>query len=341
MMKSALPLLASLALSASPAPSAPTPIEGATGILMQKHLVKLERGRRMNFVCTGRGTPTVIFEQGLGASLLTWQKVSGPVSSITRTCFYDRAGYGYSDPSTRPSTAANAVADLHALLRRANVARPVILVGHSLGGLFATLYADKFPADVAGLVLIDPSFAAQDSFTTPAERAQDAIGFRKFVADQVACAALARSGRLASEQHHECFRYAPDRTAEERAYLGYQFVRPGRYDAVRSEAESVHSADGKSDVNSLQEIAARRSFGAKPLIILTAAVAVDPKLTAAEREASARSWKSWKAGHDQLAARSTRGRNRVVPDTGHFIQQDQPQAVIDAIRTVVSEVRGR
>ena len=131
-------------------------------ILTSKHLVQIADGRRLNFVCAGSGSPTLVFEGGMGAHLLSWQKVAGPVTRANRACFYDRAGYGYSDPPRRPSTASHATDDLHQVLRRAHVALPIVLVGHSVGGLYATLYADRFPIDVAGLVLIDPSFAEQD-----------------------------------------------------------------------------------------------------------------------------------------------------------------------------------
>jgi pimeloyl-ACP methyl ester carboxylesterase len=306
---------------------------------MQKHLVAISGGRKMNLVCAGRGKPTVVFESGLGTNLLTWQKVVDQVARITRTCFYDRAGYGYSDPPGRPSTAANSAQDLHSLLIRARVRRPVILVGHSLGGLYATFYADKYYGDVAGLVLIDPAFAEQDKDEDPAQRAQDKTAFEANVALLRACAALARSGKLTSEKHEECFAFAPNRTPEEKSFLTYQYTRPHRYEAMASEAESLHSDDGRSDLDSRQENAAKRSFGNKPLIVLTAAESPNPNETEAQRAASSRLWRSWKAGHDKLAARSRRGRSIVVSGTGHFIQLDQPQSVIDAVKEVVEDAR--
>jgi pimeloyl-ACP methyl ester carboxylesterase len=125
--------------------------------LLKKNLFDIGGGRHMNMVCIGEGSPTVVFDYGLGSHLLHWQKVQQPVSAFTRACFYDRAGYGYSDSSPRPSMAENVVDDLHSLLAKAGITEPVVLVGHSIGGLYATLYADKYLDQVAGLVLIDPS----------------------------------------------------------------------------------------------------------------------------------------------------------------------------------------
>ncbi|MGI8405687.1 MAG: alpha/beta fold hydrolase, partial [Thermomicrobiales bacterium] len=271
--------------------------------------------------------------------ILTWQKVADATSQLARACFYDRAGYGYSEPPGRTSTAANAVEDLHALLLRSGVSRPVILVGHSLGGLYATLYADKYSEDVAGLVLIEPSFAEQDKDEDATEHGKDEIAFKDNIAQLRSCAVFARAGKLASETHEECFAFAPTRNGQEKAFLTYQYVRPHRYEAMASESESQHSADGRSDVNSRQESAARRSFDNKPMLVLTAAEVDNPKDTKTERAAAARLWQSWMSGHDRLAARSTRGQSTVVSGSGHFIQLDQPQAVIDAIKEVIRSVR--
>lgn len=307
--------------------------------LMQRHLVEIEGGRRLNFVCAGKGSPTLVFEDGLGANLLTWQKVIGPVSQVARACFYDRAGYGYSDPPGGASTAANAADDLHHLLRRAHIGRPVVLVAHSLGGLYATLYADRYPDDVAGLVLIDPSFAEQDKDEDASERAKDEITFRDSVARLHACADLARAGKLISEKHGECFGLAPDRTPKEKSFLTYQAVRPNRYEAMASEATSLHSPDGRSDIDSLQEISERRSFGVKPVIVLTASLAEDANAAASDRAIAEHDWQSWKAGHDALAARSGNGKSTVIAATSHFIQIDQPSAVVSAIEDVVTTLR--
>jgi pimeloyl-ACP methyl ester carboxylesterase len=107
--------------------------------LLQKHLVAVDNGRQMNIVCIGHGVPTVVFEDGPGSHMLHWQKVQEPISAMTRACFHDRAGYGFSDPSKKPMTADNVTNDLHAFLHNAGIAGPLVLVGHSIGGLYATL----------------------------------------------------------------------------------------------------------------------------------------------------------------------------------------------------------
>ena len=92
-------------------------------------------------------------------------------------------------------------------------------------------------------------------------------------------------------------------------------------------------------MNSRDERRARRTFGRMPVTVLTAAESVDEKASPSELATSASLWRSWKRGHNALAARSHHGKSMVVNGTGHFIQLDKPDAVIDAIKDVVATVR--
>jgi pimeloyl-ACP methyl ester carboxylesterase len=113
-------------------------------------------GRHLYLECQGTGTPVVVFVAGLGdTGEAAWRTVWNEVARSTRACVYDRAGLGRSDPSPNAATYQSAVDDLHALLRNAHVSGPSVLVGHSLGGLLARLYAHDHPEAVAGLVLLD------------------------------------------------------------------------------------------------------------------------------------------------------------------------------------------
>ena len=114
-------------------------------------------GRRLGLTCVGSGSPTVVLVGGLRFPAEdVWPTIVDAVSPVTRVCAFDRAGLGPSDPQPRsPQTAADVVADLHAALGAAGEAGPFVPVGFSLGGLFVRLYASTYPAEVAGLVLVD------------------------------------------------------------------------------------------------------------------------------------------------------------------------------------------
>jgi len=103
----------------------------------------------------GAGSPVVVLEAGSGETSLGWQAVADALAERTTVVAYDRAGYAWSEPSAEPRTGEAVVADLRAALDAAGLAGPYVVVGHSMGGLFARLLAERAPEDVAGLVLVD------------------------------------------------------------------------------------------------------------------------------------------------------------------------------------------
>jgi pimeloyl-ACP methyl ester carboxylesterase len=134
-------------------------------------------GRALFLSCTGTGSPTVVLEAGGGNSADTWVSVQTEVARFTRVCSYDRAGLGQSDPA--PSgvrTVQDSVDDLHALLAAADISGPIVLAGHSFGGLITRLYASQYPDDVAGVVLVDgmpPDLLASALALLPAEERRE------------------------------------------------------------------------------------------------------------------------------------------------------------------------
>jgi pimeloyl-ACP methyl ester carboxylesterase len=118
-------------------------------------LVQTERGV-LYLHEQGQGGPTVLLESGLAASSLSWTLVQPQVAKWTRVCSYDRAGFGWSLPSSESRTVGNVTAELRMLLEAAELTPPYLLVGHSYGGLLARVFAHCYPEDVAGIVLVDP-----------------------------------------------------------------------------------------------------------------------------------------------------------------------------------------
>jgi pimeloyl-ACP methyl ester carboxylesterase len=139
-------------------------------------LVDIGGGRQMYMECQGKGSPTVVFVSGAGDRTETWSKTLDPskqavlpaIAQTNRVCAYDRPGTflvtgdaiedfepSRSDPVPQPTTLQDGVADLHALLKASGERGPYVVVGHSMGGAMARLYASEYPQDVSGLVLID------------------------------------------------------------------------------------------------------------------------------------------------------------------------------------------
>lgn len=111
-------------------------------------------GRSLYLDCRGTGTPTVVLESGMGDGAGAWAAVHDDLAATTRTCAYDRAGRGSSDPRGL-HTLGDAATDLRALLSAAGVEPPFVLVGHSLGGDHVRVFADRYRDEVAGVVLVD------------------------------------------------------------------------------------------------------------------------------------------------------------------------------------------
>jgi pimeloyl-ACP methyl ester carboxylesterase len=105
--------------------------------------------------CRGSGSPAVVFDADLDTTLDSWGEVAPHVAATTRTCTYDRAGLGMSERGPEPRTTARSVTELRTLLRNAGVAPPYVLVGHGFGGLNALLFAETYPRETAGVVLVD------------------------------------------------------------------------------------------------------------------------------------------------------------------------------------------
>ncbi len=114
-------------------------------------------GYRLHLYCTGGGGPAVILEHGHRATYLDWYLVQPELAKFTRVCSYDRAGYGWSDPSPRNRTPSLMADELRCALKAAGEKPPYILVGHSFGAMIAITFAHEFPDEVAGLVLVDGS----------------------------------------------------------------------------------------------------------------------------------------------------------------------------------------
>lgn len=118
-------------------------------------------GRRLVGREAGNGAPTIVLEMGLGAIGSFYDEIARQLATCTRVVWYDHAGLGQSDPAPTPRSVQDLAFDLHALLHTADIPGPYVLVGHSLGGLTVRFYRERYPEDVAALVLVDSTHEEQ------------------------------------------------------------------------------------------------------------------------------------------------------------------------------------
>ena len=259
--------------------------------------------------CRGHGAPTVVLLNGLGEFSASWSRVVDGVRPTTRVCAYDRAGQGWSSDVDSPQDGVAAAVDLHDLLAVAGEHGPFVLAGHSVGGPYAMVYAEQYPAEVGGMVLLD-STSPRQLTDLPDYPLQYALMRRAYGV----LPTLARLG------------------------LGPVLAGSGlpAEDAATVEAFSATpraASNGRDELTVLPDVLrqARRltSLGQLPLVVLTSAD-------------NARDTDGWAEAQEHLAALSTRTRHLEVA-TSHAGVVDTPRgsaASVAAIASVVTVVRG-
>lgn len=331
--------------------SAANAAEPAPGVIPSEtythpnELVTVQGSRRMNLLCVGEGTPVVLFDAGAGFDMITWRHVQGQVGKLTRACAFDRAGYGFSDESTSAADGRNAAEDVHRLLRAAAISGGVVYVGHSGGGLYAEFLQRAHPEDIVAAVLVDPAYPGMFKDTvlglTPAQ-AREATATPSWIKEIALCLQLAQSGALlnpSTEAEKACafppwYPEAVDEVLHRE--IARRFSEPKVLRARQMEFASIWPSSGLLSRDD-HELGALVSFGDKPLVVITHGNWFD-KDDETKPGVQATQFAAWTKAHDDMAASSKKGIHLVALGSGHFIQTEQPQIVIDAIRQVLTQV---
>ncbi len=271
-------------------------------------------GYRLLIQCVGSGSPTVVLDAGLGGTSLDWALVQPQIGQKTRVCAYDRAGMGWSESGPAPRTPEQNARELHTLLTNAGIEGPYVLVGHSLAGKNVRLFAAMYPDQVAGMVLVDARSEYVDARTSPAE----ARGFKNLYAFLANVYKVARGVGLMRFTGANVVG-APTLSTETRTAMALIAYAPRSQDAGTAEAFQREASDA--------QLAAAPSLGDRPLVVLAS-------------EANMTSEPNWPAAQQLLAKLSTQGRLIVPAGSSHYIHWDHPAVMIDAVRQVVSQVRG-
>jgi pimeloyl-ACP methyl ester carboxylesterase len=284
---------------------------------------------RLHLYCTGKGSPTVVLDaMGLGWSVY-WTKIQPAIAEVTRVCSYDRAGFGWSDTGPLPRTGERMAAELHQLLARGGIGGPYLLVGHSLGGFVARLYRHAHPSEVAGIVLVDAGheaqfgqepfqkFAAPGKFVFPIVRGMTAVGLTRLLFS------LEKLPPLFTTQESSV---PPD----VRPLLRFGWMQ-SRYFKTMAEEGAALEATGMLAVRT-------GSLGDLPVTVVTASGPtwwpdLPPNLDpVAFRE-------MWLRLQSQLTTLSTESRQVFADHSSHFVNFDQPEVIVAAVRQMIDRVR--
>ncbi len=296
-------------------------------------------GSRLHFIESGGDGPPVIFESGISATCLNWTEARLQVAGFARACAYDRAGLGWSDRSNSPRTTLNLVAELHALLEAARIPRPCILVGHSFGGMLVRSYAAKYPEQVAGLVLVDALPASEWLNISPARARMLGLGVK-----------LARRGALLA------------RLGVVRLALALLMTRNRRIRLIPRWIAKLSSGPGDSTISRLVGEVSKMPpevwpmvqahwcqpksfevlgnyFESLPVSATEAYGLVEPDSLPVIVLSAANSTPEQLKERDALAGRSPHGQHIIAAKSGHWIQLDEPELVVQAIREMVGLIK--
>ena len=268
-------------------------------------------GHRLHLNCSGTGSPTVVLENGLGATSLTWSRITAEVSLTTRVCAYDRAGQGWSDDVGAPQDGLAVAADLHTLLARSGEPGPYVLVGHSAGGAYVMTYAAQYPEEVTGMVLLDSmspySFTALPDFASEQSMMRRGLGVLPSLArlgvTQVLPASAWSSLPEPAASHAQAFASSP---------RGMRSMRDEQsiYPEVLDQAQTLTSLHDK------------------PLVVVTTTESLEQI-------------KGWSDAQDRLAALSPSSQHRVADATHEGLIDNQLmfQPSVTAISDIVQAIR--
>jgi pimeloyl-ACP methyl ester carboxylesterase len=254
-------------------------------------------GRSLNLYCSGEGAPTVVLESDALTPGFAWVAVQRELARFTRACWYDRAGYGWSDPAPSPHPSSASARDLHILLRAAGVAPPYVLAGAGFGAFNVRVYCGLYPDEVAGVVLVD---ALHEDQWNEERGGMSRVPFGLGYPPDVVLRAMSAVGlmRLAAPGHGRELD-VDGLTPAERATLDGLAREPRMRAAFL--AEQAFSSGPR-------EAHAAGGLGNRPLIVLTSenAVGDEPQIARLTLQ-------------ERLASLSTRGKQETLKDSGSVI----------------------
>jgi pimeloyl-ACP methyl ester carboxylesterase len=270
----------------------------------------------------------VILDSAFAGTSLSWFAIQPRIASFAKVVSYDRAGFGWSEPSPSPRRVDHFASELRRLLRAAEIAPPYVLVGHSYGGWIARVYAARHPEEVAGMVLVDaphprewrePSEEQRRRIRRGARLARRGAAVARFGLIRLMFLPVVRRlvlGARAPGERGRIENLLEKVPASLRPVLQSFWMRPETLLSLASLIENAPESAAFVD-------AANVPLGDRPLVVLTAAHPSPERL----RE------------QEEVARLSTRGRQLVAERSGHWIPLDEPELVVEAVRDIVVSVR--
>ncbi|MFD7522206.1 alpha/beta fold hydrolase [Paenibacillus chitinolyticus] len=271
-------------------------------------------GYRLHIHKIGAGSPTILLEAGSGDTSLSWKNIPKQLAEFATVVSYDRAGYAWSEKANTERTGANIVREFHTALEKEGIGGPYIVVGHSLGGKYARLFAQTYRDEVSGLVLVDarPEIDERDKkFIDEQEKLQgdppaSLLKLLKMTGGIRLFKGFLLDGLIAKEDQDQFINV---------------IAQPSFFDAREEEMNLQQTTD---------DVIRGQNLGSLPVKIITHGV-VPPERNKQVEEI-------WQAGQRNMLNISTDSQLIVAKKSGHYVFYDEPELVVNAIRSVFDKV---
>lgn len=267
-------------------------------------------GYKLHFNASGHGDLTVVCDAGLSGTSLGWSLVQAEASKFARVCSYDRAGYAWSDPAPSERTSINIANELYTLLKKAEIPGPYILVGHSFGGANVLLFADLYPEETVGVILVDSvhedmlvemPFPSPSFFDHPkVQWLLSFVGYKRL--------------KGPSEEIETMFSPLPPQIKA--AYIA-QMNKTGYTETVNREMAGFSE--------SLSQLSEQKMPLQQPLTVISAGVI-----------SSGEEGEKWKQLQKRLLKKSVKSKQIVAENSDHMINHHQPEIIVEAIREMIN-----
>ena len=277
---------------------------------------------RLHYNKKGNGGPTVVFETAFDpAGHLQWYNIQQQLPITYTSVSYDRAGILWSERGDNPKSGEEIAKDLHHLLERANVPKPYILVGHSFGGTLIRFFINKYPNDVAGVIFVDSQCPSDQNYLSPE--------LFKMVNQGLPSSLLkfANTFGIARLMFKNMF-------PNDKQYEYQNSLMPTLL--YKSAAAVLEEQDEMASIK--KQASNIKSFCSIPLFILTAADEKRYDSVIKDEKLRMEMLTAWNKMQKDFLLLSTDSKQILVPNSGHYINQEQPKVIENAINEMVDKI---
>lgn len=277
-------------------------------------------GYKLHLVKKGSGGPIIVFEAGSGETSLSWRGIPDELSRAATVVVYDRGGYAWSEQAPSERSGENIVRELHEALQNEGLNGPYIMVGHSLGGMYARLFAQTYPDQMAGLVLVDA-------------RPENDERESRFILEEENFAGNPSVFVMKLLKHSGVMRIFKDSLLEGLVPSQDRDV----FVNVIAKSAFFEAKDEEGRLAYMTEDSIRgQQLGKLPVRIISRGIAPDYASSGISEEGGRKLEAIWQAGQREMLNISSDSKQVVAEESGHMIIHDQPELVVDILRDLLA-----